>query len=205
MVHMTTRQRRYFDTGPVPKEAVTKFASMVEKLRPPKDKTLVDGFVSRIDGEKVWIDVQGKSEGLIKMRDFQLDGFGQEPKVGQRIQIWLHELFGHSFSTSVNFAKALQMRARSALEEAHQKKMLVSGILYGKMPGGYVIVLTDQNTRGARGFLPLSQADPQMGKSPELLRKYKTEEHQYRVVGITNGLMVYLSRVTSEEIIAPKE
>jgi len=209
MIHMISKKRRFFDIdkSQINKESVTKFTQMLDSVSPPREKSLVDGVVTRIDGDVVWVDVNGKAEGRINMRDFLLDGFGQEPKVGQRVQIWLHELFGNSLSTSINFAKALQMRARGALEEAYQKKMPLSGILYGKMPGGYVIVLTDQNACGARGFLPISQADPQMGKNPDILRKYKTEEHQYRIVGITNGLMVYLSRMTEnrDEVISPKE
>jgi ribosomal protein S1 len=189
------------------KDEVTKFTKMISQLSIPREKSLVDGIVTRIDGDIVWVDVNGKAEGRVHMRDFLLDGFGQEPQVGQRVQIWLHELFGNSLMTSINFTKALQIRAKNALEEAYQKKLPLSGILYGKMPGGYIIVLTDPNACGARGFLPISQADPQMGKNPEILRKYKVEEHKYRIVGITNGLMVYLSRMTEnrDEVISPRD
>jgi small subunit ribosomal protein S1 len=202
ILHMIPNGRRWYNIDAQVAEADIKhFEDLLKtNLNTPKDRSLTTGVVTRIEDGHVWIDIKAKAEGVLSVEEFKLRGFGQEIRVGDKVQVWVQDAssmvdspennHGKEYS-NISFAKAAQIRSWPELEKAYQNKQLVTGIILAKIPGGYVVVFP---SNGGRGFLPISQADPQMARSPELLAKYKTTEHQYMIVRMERNWHIVLSR-----------
>jgi ribosomal protein S1 len=199
---MIARKQRFYDIAEeVPIESGNRFLELISRFKVPQDRSLTIGIVTRIDKTegKVWIDIGGKAEGVLSEEEFTLRDFGQQVNVGDRVQVWVQdassmvdspESSGSEYS-NISFSKAAQIRSWPELEKAYHNRQLVSGIILSKVPGGYVVAFP---SNGGRGFLPLSQADPQMARSPEMFQKYKNEQHQYMIIRMERNWYIVLSR-----------
>lgn len=202
VINMVNRRQRLYDIQEeIPGEDIKKFVDLVSNFKTPQDRSLTIGVVTSIDKAegKVWVDIGGKAEGALSEEEFTLRDFGQQVKVGDRVQVWVQDASsmvdspdnpGSEYS-NISFSKAAQIRSWPELEKAYQNRQLVNGIILSKVPGGYVVAFP---ANGGRGFLPLSQADPQMAKSPEIFQKYKNEQHQYLIIRMERNWYIVLSR-----------
>lgn len=202
ILNMISRKQRLYDINEEASvESVKRFLELTSSFKVPQDRSLTIGVVTRIDRTegKVWIDIGGKAEGVLSEEEFTLRDFGQQVNIGDRVQVWVQDASsmvdspdtsGSEYS-SISFSKAAQIRSWPELERAYHNRQLVSGIILSKVPGGYVVAFP---ANGGRGFLPLSQADPQMARSPEIFQKYKTEQHQYMIIRMERNWYIVLSR-----------
>ena len=195
-IHMINKKYRYSEADiQVADTDKQQLEALFSQLKMQSDKAISTGLVTRITDSEVWVDIGAKSEGVLPIEEFNLKGFGQKPMVGDTIEVWVQNPETNPAqkqeSVKISFARAAQIRSWWALEQSYKNKKLISGIILNKVLGGYVVSILPY---GARGFLPLSQADPQISRSNEILQRYKNEVHQYLIVRMERNLNIILSR-----------
>jgi small subunit ribosomal protein S1 len=196
IIHMINKNYRYSEENiSVTDSDKEQLEKLFAQMKMQSDKSISPGRVTRITDAEVWVDIGAKSEGVLPLEEFNLKGFGQKPMVDDTIEVWVQNAettpSHKQESVNISFARAAQVRSWWALEQSYKNKKLVSGIILNKIPGGYIVSILPY---GARGFLPLSQADPQISRNNDTLQRYKNEMHQYLIVRMERNLNIILSR-----------
>jgi small subunit ribosomal protein S1 len=116
--------------------------------------SVVRGFVIGMDSEAVIIDVGLKSEGRVPFKE--LAAPGQTPKVaiGDEIEVYVERMEDRNGQAVLSRDKARREEAWGVLETSFEKQERVTGIIFGKVKGGFTVDLS-----GATAFLPGSQVD----------------------------------------------
>jgi small subunit ribosomal protein S1 len=116
--------------------------------------TIVTGVV--IDIDKDWVTVHAglKSEGVIPLSQF-LDENGQPTvAIGDEVQVALEAVEDGFGATRLSREKARRAESWMVLESAFSKGETVTGVISGKVKGGFTVDLD-----GVRAFLPGSLVD----------------------------------------------
>ena len=116
--------------------------------------TVVKGKVISIENDVALIDVGLKSEGRISLKEFNSNSAENQIKTGDLVDVFIEKIEGKNGETVLSREKAKREEAWSLLEVAHDKQEKVTGIIFGKVKGGFTVDL-----EGATAFLPGSQVD----------------------------------------------
>ena len=138
-----------------------KESRMPERLDPgQKIKTTVIS----ISGEMVYVDLGGKSEGVIDLGEFQKEDGTTNVQEGQEIEAY--------FLSVQNGAKRLTTRLRgystidvAEIRDAYHANIPVTGKVKSAIKGGYEVTVA-----GVRCFCPFSQMDLKASKDSDLYR-----------------------------------
>ena len=116
--------------------------------------SVVIGTIIAIEKEAAIIDVGLKSEGRVALKEFTPPG--QEPSIniGDQVEVYVERLEDRNGQALLSRDKARREESWAALETAHQKQERVTGVIFGKVKGGFTVDLD-----GATAFLPGSQVD----------------------------------------------
>jgi len=116
--------------------------------------SVVRGFVVSLEGDGAIIDVGLKSEGRVPLKE--LAGPGQEPNVnvGDEIEVYVERMEDKNGQAVLSRDKARREEAWGLLEASFEKQERVTGVIFGKVKGGFTVDLS-----GATAFLPGSQVD----------------------------------------------
>ena len=116
--------------------------------------SVVLGFVVSLEGDAAIIDVGLKSEGRVPLKE--LAGPGQEPNinVGDEIEVYVERMEDKNGQAVLSRDKARREEAWGLLETSFEKQERVTGVIFGKVKGGFTVDLS-----GATAFLPGSQVD----------------------------------------------
>ena len=116
--------------------------------------SVVRGFVIGLDSDTVTIDVGLKSEGRVPLKE--LAGPGQNPEVaiGDEIEVYVERMEDMNGQAVLSRDKARREEAWGVLANSFEKQERVTGVIYGKVKGGFTVDLS-----GATAFLPGSQVD----------------------------------------------
>ena len=133
------------------------FASLLDETM--GEDTVFEGAVIRgtivaIDSDAVTIDVGLKSEGRIDLKEFAEDGRMPELKVGDQVEVFVERMEDRMGEAMLSREKAKREETWDVLEEQFNKGDRVSGIIFGRVKGGFTVDLN-----GAVAFLPGSQVD----------------------------------------------
>ena len=109
-----------------------------------------------IDVDKDWVTVHAglKSEGVIPAEQFYNDKGELDINVGDEVQVSLEAVEDGFGSTRLSREKARRAESWIELEAAHNKDEIVTGVISGKVKGGFTV-----DVRGLRAFLPGSLVD----------------------------------------------
>lgn len=119
-----------------------------------KPGAIVTGVVIDIDSDWVTVHAGLKSEGVIPRSQF-IDAAGEcALNVGDEVQVALESVEDGFGETKLSREKAKRAEAWKELESAHEAEEVVTGIINGKVKGGFTV---DINT--IRAFLPGSLVD----------------------------------------------
>ena len=133
------------------------FAELFEESLKTVDMTpgaIVTGVVIDIDNEWVTVHAGLKSEGVIPRVQF-LDAAGEcSLSIGDEVQVALESVEDGFGETKLSREKAKRAESWKELEAAHEADEVVTGIINGKVKGGFTV---DINT--IRAFLPGSLVD----------------------------------------------
>ncbi len=115
---------------------------------------IVTGVVIDIDNEWVTVHAGLKSEGVIPRAQF-MDASGEcTLSIGDEVQVALETVEDGFGETRLSREKAKRAEAWKELEAAHAADEVVSGVINGKVKGGFTV-----DIRGIRAFLPGSLVD----------------------------------------------
>ena len=133
------------------------FAALLEESLGASDGfegTVVEGKVIGIDNDMALIDVGLKAEGRVPLKEFASPGRPAEISVGDRVEIYVERIEDKNGEAVLSRDKAKREEAWSHLETAFREADKVTGVIFGKVKGGFTVDLS-----GAVAFLPGSQVD----------------------------------------------
>jgi small subunit ribosomal protein S1 len=119
-----------------------------------KPGSIVTGVVIDIDSDWVTVHAGLKSEGVIPRDQFISEGGEFALQIGDEVQVALESVEDGFGETKLSREKAKRAESWTALEAAYEAEETVTGIINGKVKGGFTV---DINT--IRAFLPGSLVD----------------------------------------------
>jgi small subunit ribosomal protein S1 len=133
------------------------FAALLDETLGKTDSfegTVVKGTVISIDNDAAVIDVGLKSEGRVALKEFTQQGQPPQLAVGDVVEVYVDRVEDKNGEAVLSREKAKREEAWSALERAFNEQQRVTGVIFGKVKGGFTVDLS-----GAVAFLPGSQVD----------------------------------------------
>ncbi len=145
----------------------------------------VTGVVVKITKETVFVDLGGKSEGIVGVEEF-LDKDGNLTlKKGDRLELRISSL-----KDGIHLSKGIKVHGAEALEllrEAQQNKIPVEGRVAAVNKGGFEVEVS-----GHRAFCPVSQMELRFCEKPEV---HIGSKYMFRIMEITDrGRNILVSR-----------
>jgi small subunit ribosomal protein S1 len=134
-----------------------KFADLLNESlgnRKNLEGSVVKGRVVSVGEEFVLVDAGLKSEGRVALKEFTVPGTPAEVRVGDMVDVFVDRMEDRNGEAVLSREKAKREESWIALEKAHASQTRVSGIIFGKVKGGFTVDL-----QGAVAFLPGSQVD----------------------------------------------
>ncbi|XDZ68140.1 30S ribosomal protein S1 [Alphaproteobacteria bacterium LSUCC0226] len=116
--------------------------------------SVVRGFVIGIEGDAVIIDVGLKSEGRVPLKELAAPGQKADVSIGDEIEVYVERMEDRNGQAVLSRDKARREEAWGVLETSFEKQERVTGVIFGKVKGGFTVDLL-----GATAFLPGSQVD----------------------------------------------
>ena len=131
------------------------FASLLEESFGSRDDlvgTVVVGTVIAIENDMAVVDVGLKSEGRVPVKEFSVQGQPPDIHVGSTVEVYLERMENLNGETVLSREKARREEAWEKLEDAFAKDEHVSGVIFGRVKGGFTVDLS-----GAVAFLPVAR------------------------------------------------
>ena len=128
------------------------FADLFEeslKTNNMKPGAIVMGLVLEVRNDVVVVNAGLKSEGIIPIDQFYDEKGEIEVVAGDEVEVSLDSLEDGFGETRLSREKAKRARAWTKLEEALEADEIISGMIDGKVKGGFTVALND-----IRAFLP---------------------------------------------------
>ncbi|VAW40427.1 SSU ribosomal protein S1p [hydrothermal vent metagenome] len=144
----------------------------------------IDARVADISGENIFLDVGGKSEGVLAAAEVRNQDGRIELKPGDAVKVYLLAVRGGEmvFTTSVGSSHASLLE----LEEAFRSGIPVEGRVVSEIKGGFEVVVA-----GQRGFCPYSQMDIRRVEDPA---DYLDKACRFKIIEFTgHGRNIILS------------
>ena len=116
--------------------------------------SVVRGFVIGIEGDAVIIDVGLKSEGRVPLKELATPGQQADVSIGDEVEVYVERMEDRNGQAVLSRDKARREEAWGVLEASFEKQERVTGVIFGKVKGGFTVDLS-----GATAFLPGSQVD----------------------------------------------
>lgn len=133
------------------------FAELFEQSLTEIDMTpgaIVTGTVIDIDSDWVTVHAGLKSEGVIARVEFLDEQGNFSLEIGNEVKVALETVEDGFGATRLSREKAKRAESWMELEAAHEKNDIVTGIINGKVKGGFTVDLNN-----IRAFLPGSLVD----------------------------------------------
>ena len=133
------------------------FAELFEQSLIEIDMTpgaIVTGIVIEIDSDWVTVHAGLKSEGVIPRIQFLDEQGNLALEIGDEVKVALEAVEDGFGKTSLSREKAKRAESWMELEAAYEKNDIVTGVINGKVKGGFTVDLND-----IRAFLPGSLVD----------------------------------------------
>ena len=138
-------------------EGMESFAALLEESLAETtgfEGTVVKGTVIGVDNDMVLVDVGLKSEGRVSLKEFAVPGQPVELTVGDEVEVYVERMEDKNGEAVLSRDKARREESWNQLEAAFNENKRVTGVIYGKVKGGFTVDLG-----GAVAFLPGSQVD----------------------------------------------
>jgi len=141
-----------------------------------------DGIIIRIDRDSLLVDIGGKSEGVVPLREMQsLTPEDRETlHVGDEILVFVLQTEHREGYAILSIDRARQEKSWRNLEQAHRDGEVVSAPVVNYNKGGVLV-----NLDGVRGFVPASQVDG-ISRGPDTQK----QSDMARMVGRTLNLKI---------------
>lgn len=179
------------------------FAELFEeslKTMPLQSGGLVTGEVVHVDSEVVIVHAGLKSEGVIPAAQFKDEKGDLTVKVGDRVEVVVEQFEDGFGETRLSREKANRIKAWTDLEEAYESQSVVTGILTGKVKGGFTVTV-----HTIRAFLPGSLVDIRPVRDPGYLEGKELEFKVIKLDQKRNNVVVSRRAVLETEMSAERD
>ena len=172
--------------------------SQVElKMRPG---AILKGVVVQVSEEYITVNAGLKSESSIPIEQFKNETGAVDVSVGDEVEVALDTVEDGFGSTRLSREKAKRAQAWKVLEEAYEESETVTGVINGKVKGGFTVDLAD-----IRAFLPGSLVDVRPVRDTSYLEGKPLEFKVIKLDQRRNNVVVSRRAVVEEENSAERE
>src|SRR5713226_1572527 len=133
------------------------FAAMLEQsfeTQSPQEGQVIKGTIVSIENDFAMVDVGLKTEGRVPIKEFSAPGQTATIKLGDEVEVYVERVENALGEAVLSRDKARREESWTRLEKAFQDSGRVSGVIFGRVKGGFTVDLD-----GAVAFLPGSQVD----------------------------------------------
>ena len=162
--------------------------------------TIVNGTVVEVRNDVVIVNAGLKSEGIIPIEQFRTDKGQVEVVVGDSIEVALDTIEDGYGETRLSREKARRAKAWEELERLHESEETVTGVITGKVKGGFTVDLPD-----IRAFLPGSLVDVRPVRDTAYLEGKELEFKVIKLDQRRNNVVVSRRAVVESEYSAERE
>ena len=179
------------------------FADLLEqsevekKMRPG---VIIDGTVLAVGSEYVTVHAGLKSESVIPVEQFKNESGEVEVAVGDLVEVALDTVEDGFGATRLSREKAKRARAWRRLETAFEDGETVTGVINGKVKGGFTVDIDD-----IRAFLPGSLVDVRPVRDTSYLEGKPLEFKVIKLDRRRNNVVVSRRAVVEQENSAERE
>ncbi len=172
--------------------------SEIEKRMRPG--AIITGRVVEISDEFVTVHAGLKSESSIPIEQFRSESGEVKVSVGEEVEVALDTVEDGFGSTRLSREKAKRAQAWKLLEEAFEDSATVTGVINGKVKGGFTVDVAD-----IRAFLPGSLVDVRPVRDTSYLEGKPLEFKVIKLDQRRNNVVVSRRAVVEEENSAERE
>ncbi len=162
--------------------------------------TIIDGVVVEIRNDVVVVNAGLKSEGVIPIDQFKNERGETNINVGDIVEVALESVEDGYGETKLSREKARRAKAWGELERIHESGDSVTGIITGKVKGGFTVELPD-----IRAFLPGSLVDVRPVRDTTYLEGKELEFKVIKLDQRRNNVVVSRRAVVETEYSAERE
>ncbi|RRQ22953.1 30S ribosomal protein S1 [Thiohalobacter thiocyanaticus] len=168
-----------------------------QELRPG---SIVTGTVVDIRSDVVIVNAGLKSEGVIPVEQFYNEQGELEVNVGEDVEVALDTVEDGFGETRLSREKAKRARVWKELEQAYEENETVTGMISGKVKGGFTVDIKD-----IRAFLPGSLVDVRPVRDTTYLENKELEFKVIKLDQRRNNVVVSRRAVVESEYSAERE
>ncbi|MGI9304116.1 MAG: 30S ribosomal protein S1 [Gammaproteobacteria bacterium] len=162
--------------------------------------TVINGTVIEVRPDVVIVNAGLKSEGVIPIEQFSGDGGQCDVQVGDVVEVALDAVEDGFGETRLSREKAKRAKAWAVLEEAFEADETVTGIITGKVKGGFTVEMGD-----IRAFLPGSLVDVRPVRDSTHLEGKELEFKVIKLDRRRNNVVVSRRAVVESEYSAERD
>ncbi|MEM8984671.1 MAG: 30S ribosomal protein S1 [Pseudomonadota bacterium] len=165
-----------------------------------KPGSILNGKVVSVNSDVVIVNAGLKSEAVIPVEQFHNDKGELEVAVGDDVEVALDAVEDGFGETRLSREKAKRARTWTRLEEAFEKGEIVSGIINGRVKGGFTVEIDN-----VRAFLPGSLVDVRPVRDPAYLEGKDLEFKVIKLDQKRNNVVVSRRAVVEDDYSAERE
>jgi small subunit ribosomal protein S1 len=167
-----------------------------QRIRPGM---ILTGLVVDVTPDVVVVNVGLKSEAVIPVEQFKNERGELEVKSGDQVEVALDSVEDGTGETRLSREKAKRARTWTRLEEAFNKSEIVTGIITGRVKGGFTVEIDN-----VRAFLPGSLVDVRPVRDTSYLEGKPLEFKVIKLDQKRNNVVVSRRAVVEQEFSAER-
>lgn len=167
-----------------------------QRIRPGM---ILTGLVVDVTNDVVIVNVGLKSEAVIPLEQFKNERGEIEVKAGDSVEVALDSVEDGTGETRLSREKAKRARTWTRLEEAFNKSEIVTGIITGRVKGGFTVEIET-----VRAFLPGSLVDVRPVRDTSYLEGKPLEFKVIKLDQKRNNVVVSRRAVVEQEFSAER-
>jgi small subunit ribosomal protein S1 len=167
-----------------------------QRIRPGM---ILTGLVVDVTPDVVIVNVGLKSEAVIPLEQFKNERGEVEVKSGDNVEVALDSVEDGTGETRLSREKAKRARTWTRLEEAFNKSEIVTGVITGRVKGGFTVEIEN-----VRAFLPGSLVDVRPVRDTSYLEGKPLEFKVIKLDQKRNNVVVSRRAVVEQEFSAER-
>jgi small subunit ribosomal protein S1 len=167
-----------------------------QRIRPGM---ILTGLVIDVTSDVVIVNVGLKSEAVIPLEQFKNERGEVEVKAGEQVEVALDSVEDGTGETRLSREKAKRARTWTRLEEAFNKSEIVTGVITGRVKGGFTVEIEN-----VRAFLPGSLVDVRPVRDTSYLEGKPLEFKVIKLDQKRNNVVVSRRAVVEQEFSAER-
>jgi small subunit ribosomal protein S1 len=167
-----------------------------QRIRPGM---ILTGLVVDVTSDVVIVNVGLKSEAVIPLDQFKNERGEVEVKAGDSVEVALDSVEDGTGETRLSREKAKRARTWTRLEESFNKSELVTGVITGRVKGGFTVEIEN-----VRAFLPGSLVDVRPVRDTSYLEGKPLEFKVIKLDQKRNNVVVSRRAVVEQEFSAER-